>query len=136
MNEISFKDFNKSMLGTQTGTQPLSSSHQHAETSTKSYLNESVINKQYVSGNKPPASQHHHRSAKQTASAESNASKAPFYPAGISKKSVKKSTSEINSGSLMMYDKESREILFSTWTPLRDEDMNSKVMMKVFKYKI
>lgn len=145
MNEISFKDFNKSLLNNSSNI----GNGGGGGSSTNLHLNNNL---KAVDGNNTRKlievkQQHHHN---ESASAESKSlltkqlsnsnannsinkskqqaneiSKVPFYPPGVnhSTKSIKKVAAENN---LIPYDNW-QDTLYSTWTPLSDENTNKKV---------
>lgn len=131
MNEISFKDFNKSILNngsfnnlnSQVTDQLQTSSLRKGETKT---FNESAVKnisstvvKNHSNTTVMSTS---NRSAKQLAN--NDVAKVPFKPAGINSTRVFKKT--VAENNLVPYEIE-KDTLYSTWTPLSDETTNSRV---------
>jgi hypothetical protein len=114
MNEISFKDFNKSLASnTNYNTQTIETKSKTKTSPAVKHSNTSTISVGAV------------RSAKHLAE---TSEKKPFIPAGINSttKTIRKTVADNN---LIPYDNE-RDTLYSTWTPLSDENTNNKVEIK------
>lgn len=111
MNEISFKDFNKSLANnTNYNTQTIETKSKTKTSPAVKHSNTSTISVGAV------------RSTKQLTE---TSEKKPFIPAGINSttKTIRKTVADNN---LIPYDNE-RDTLYSTWTPLSDENTNNKL---------
>ena len=147
MNEISFRDFNKSILNNGSlnnfaspltdAPQPTTNAASTRKIETTRTLNESASKTSGAAAraqhsNTSVVSSGHNRSMKQqttTTTTGGDVAKVPFKPAGInSTRTFRRTVAENN---LIPYEIE-KDTLYSTWTPLSDETTNSRVFLSIF----
>lgn len=140
MNEISFKDFNKSILnnGSFNNLNPqVTETNSTRKMETKTFNESAVRNMSTVakthSNTTVLSTSSNNRSAKQTANNNNDVAKVPFKPAGINSTRVFKKT--VAENNLVPYEIE-KDTLYSTWTPLSDETTNSRVYNIELKLRI
>lgn len=143
MNEISFKDFNKSILNNGSfnnfatpltdAPQPTTNAASTRKIETTRTLNESASKTaaRAQHSNTSVVSSGHNRSMKQqtsTTTTGGDVAKVPFKPPGInSTRNFRRTVAENN---LIPYEIE-KDTLYSTWTPLSDETTNSRVFLSI-----
>lgn len=135
MNEISFKDFNKSVLhnnnilnGPQLSEATTTTTKKEVTLKTPStvVLKTAGGNNNNMSTMSVGAAAAANRSSRAIAATTSDRPKEPFYPPGVNSTTSKSMRKTVADNNLLPYDND-KDTLFSTWTPLSDEGTNNRV---------